>query len=164
MKIGKLLLILTAAFVPLALCGCTGDAGNTNTAQTGGDDHGHSHSHEEGPNGGHLIELGGEKYHLEWLHDDEAKTLTFYVLDAEGKNEVPIAAENIAVNFSVDGATKTFEVPAVREEGATETAKFEITDEDLYALITADEAEATVVLDINGESFEGEIEHHDHHH
>lgn len=164
MKIGKLLLILSAALVPLTLSGCTGDAGNTNTAQTGGDDHGHSHSHEEGPHGGHLIELGGEKYHLEWLHDDEAKKLTFHVLDAEGKTDVPITAESIAVNFTVDGATKTFEVPAVREEGATETAKFEITDEDLYALITADEAEATVELEIEGTSYEGEIEHHDHHH
>src|SRR5688500_14491837 len=43
------------------------------------DGHGHAHAHshaDEGPNGGHLIELGNEEYHGEWLHDDDSGKLT----------------------------------------------------------------------------------------
>ncbi|MBA2116397.1 hypothetical protein [Bremerella alba] len=174
MKIGKLLLILCAMVVPFTLSGC--NTAKTDTADSGehADDHGHDHgedghshgdeghSHDLGPHGGHLIELGGEKYHVEWDHDDEAKILTFYVLDADAKKDVAIADENIKITVAVDDAKKDFEVPAVRSEGETTTAKFETKDADLFALVTADEANATVTLEIEGTPYEGEIEHHAH--
>lgn len=172
MKIGKLLLILCALAVPFTLSGC--NTAKTDTTDNGehvddhghdGHDHGHGeggHSHDLGPHGGHLIELGGEKYHLEWDHDDEAKVLTFYVLDGDAKNDVAIAGENITITVAVDDAKKDFAVPAVRAEGEETTAKFETKDADLFALVTADEAEATVTLEIEGTPFEGEIEHHAH--
>jgi len=172
MKIGKYLLILCALAVPFTLSGC--NTASTDTADSGehADDHGHGeeghshgdegHSHEMGPHGGHLIGLGGEKYHLEWDHDDEAKILTFYVLDADAKEDVAIADENIQVTVAVDDSKKDFDVPAVREEGADTTAKFETKDADLFALVTDDEAKATVTLEIKGTPYEGEIEHHAH--
>lgn len=174
MKIGKLLLILCALAVPFTLSGCntakTDTATNGEHADGDGHDHGEDghdhgeegHSHDLGPHGGHLIELGGEKYHLEWEHDDEAKALTFYVLDGDAKNDVAIAAENIKITVAVDDAKKDFDVPAVRPEGEEKTAKFETKDADLFALVTADEANATVTLEIEGTPFEGEIEHHAH--
>lgn len=167
MKIGKLLLVLCALAVPFTLSGC--NTAKTDTAASGehADDHDHDHdhgghSHDLGPHGGHLIELGGEKYHLEWDHDDEAKVLTFFVLDGDAKNEVAIAGENIKITVAVGEDKKDFDVPAVREEGADKTAKFETKDAGLFALVTADEAKATVTLEIDGTPFEGEIEHHDH--
>ena len=171
MKIGKLLLVLCALAVPFTLSGC--NTGKPDTAGNGehvddhdhGDGHSHGeggHSHDLGPHGGHLIELGGEKYHLEWEHDDEAKVLTFYVLDGDAKNDVAIAGDNIKITVAVDDAKKDFDVPAVRAEGEDKTAKFETKDADLFALVTADEAEATVTLEIEGTPFEGEIEHHAH--
>ncbi len=176
MKIGKLLLILCALAVPFTLSGCNSakpdaDAGHADHDHDHGeeghdhDDHDHAeggHSHELGPHGGHLIELGGEKYHLEWDHDDEAKILTFYVLDGAAKEEVAIAGDNITINVTVDDAKQDFAVPAVRKEGEEKTAKFETKDADLFALVTADEAKATVALEIEGTPFEGEIEHHAH--
>ncbi|MEW4564142.1 hypothetical protein AB1K70_16510 [Bremerella sp. JC770] len=175
MKIGKLLLVLCALAVPFTLSGCNTAKTDTDAGEHA-DDHGHDHgdhdhdhghgegghSHDLGPHGGHLIELGGEKYHLEWDHDDEAKVLTFYVLDADAKKEVPIAAENITITVAVDDNKKDFDVPAVRADGADTTAKFVTEDADLFALVTADEAKSTVTLEIEGAPFEGEIEHHAH--
>lgn len=165
MTIGKFLLLVCALLVPVTLSGCTGNANQTNTAQTGDHDHDHDHSHEHGPHGGHLIELGGEKYHLEWDHDDDAHKLTFYVLDADAENEVPTAAESLQINLKVgegEGEQRSFEVPAVRQEGAETTALFETDDADLFALVTDEEVEATVVIEIEGTVYEGEIEHHAH--
>jgi len=173
MKISHFLFVALMIAVPCTFAGCTG--ANTDATHSeddhshdeGGHDHGDhaEHSHEEGPHGGHLIEVGGEKYHIEWTHEDDSSKLTFYILDSDAENDVPVAAEAIEVKFTLedgDEATKSFTIPAVREGDATETAKFEIDDADLMALITAEEAEATVVAEIEGTTYEGHIEHHAH--
>ncbi len=175
MKIGKLLLVLCALAVPFTLSGC--NTAKTDTADSGehADDHDHDHGdhdhgdhdhghggHELGPHGGHLIELGEEKYHLEWEHDDEAKVLTFYVLDSEAKKDVPVAGDNITITVAVGEDKKDFDVPAVRADGEEKTAKFETKDADLFALVTDEDTKATVAVEIDGAPFEGEIEHHAH--
>ncbi|MEW4452686.1 hypothetical protein AB1L30_08425 [Bremerella sp. JC817] len=175
MKIGKFLLVLCALAVPFTLSGCNSEKAADNTSGEHGHDHDHGdhdhgdhghehggHSHDEGPHGGHLIELGGEKYHLEWAHDDEAKLLTFYVLDADAKEEVAIPAEAIMVNITVGEDTKPYEIPAVRKEGETTTATFESADADLFALIEDEDTKATVVLEIEGTPYNGTLEHHHH--
>lgn len=163
MKITKLLLLLCAVAVPLSLAGCTAE--KTDTAQqANGPNHEHDHSHESGPHGGHLIELGDEQYHLEWNHDDEAHALTFYVLDGAAKNEVKIPAENLQINVSVGEDTKSFDVPAVRADGEDTTALFETDDEDLFALIEDESVKATIDAQIDGKPFQGTIEHHHHDH
>lgn len=165
MKFGKLILLLFAFAVPVSLAGCTSE--KTDSA---GHEEGHDHDHEghdheaAGPHGGHLIELGEEEYHLEWSHDDETKTLTFYVLDSAGKEEVKIPGENLQVNVTVEGNTKSWDVPAVRADGEETTAKFETADPDLFALLEAEEAAATVDVEVDGKPYQGKIEHHHHGH
>ncbi|PQO28274.1 hypothetical protein [Blastopirellula marina] len=163
MKIGKLLLLVCAFVVPISLAGCTSEKTDTAGHEEGHDHDHEGHSHEEsGPHGGHLIELGEEAYHLEWAHDDG--TLTFYVLDGAAKEEVKIPAENLQINVTVEGETKSWDVPAVRAEGEDTTAKFETKDESLFALVNDDETKATVDVEIEGKPYQGAIEHHHHGH
>ncbi len=165
MKIGKLLLLVCAFTVPIALAGCTSEKVDTTQHEEGHDHEHEGHDHEDtGPHGGHLIELGEEAYHLEWTHDDETKALTFYVLDSAGKEEVKIPAEKLQVNVTVEGETKSWDVPAVRADGEETTAKFETTDKQVFALLSDDETKATVDVEIEGKPYEGEIEHHHHGH
>src|SRR3990167_6278455 len=64
---------------------------------------GHDHAHPEtGPNGGHLVELGEEEYHIEWTHDDKSGLVTLYVLDGAAKSTVPVAAETISITAKVE--------------------------------------------------------------
>ena len=162
MKIGKLLLLLCVFTVPVTLAGCTSEKTDTAGHEEG---HDHDHDHEEaGPHGGHLIELGEEAYHLDWNHDDKTKTLTFYVLDGAAKEDVKIPAENLQINVTVGGETKSWNVPAVRADGEETTAKFETTDPDVFALLSDDETKATVDVEIEGKPYQGEIEHHHHGH
>ena len=167
MRIGKLLLIVCVLAIPFTLSGCTGAKPTTGgDTATSGDEHGHDHGHdehEEGPHGGHLIELGDEQYHLEWSHDDETKALTFYVLDGDAKLEVPIKADAITVNVTVEGASKPFDVPAVRKEGEMSAAKFETKDPNLFALLEDENVKATAIVEIEGKPYEGALEHHHDH-
>lgn len=172
--------VLCMAVVTLPLAGC-GSAESPDAAQQersgheqehdhGHDhdqnhSHGHNHSHSDsGPHQGHLIELGDESYHLEWTHDDSSKTLTFYVLDSTAKEDIEIPAENIDIHVSVADATTKYEVPAVREEGGTQTAKFEITDPDLFALLEDAKVKVIAEVQIDGNPYQGPMEHHHHGH
>lgn len=168
MNISKQLMLLAAIVMPVGLTvGCTSGDQVTENEEHGHDhdDHeGHDHSHEHGPNGGHLLSLGEDhEYHVEWDHDDDTKTVIMYVLDKDHENNVPIAAEFITVTFTAEGESRDYQVAAVREDGAETTAKFESTDADLFALISSDEAEGMVKVEIEGQTYEGELEHGHHH-
>jgi hypothetical protein len=132
-------------------------------------DHGHDHAHDHahGPHGGEIIEIGDEEYHAEYLKTDDG-TVTVYVLDASMKNEVPIAAEEIAIDTKVGDKATTFKLAAVdRTEGdEPKTAKFEVVDKELAGVLVAlsDGVTATLKLDINGKPYEANIEKVDHHH
>ncbi|EAQ79919.1 hypothetical protein [Blastopirellula marina] len=135
------------------------------------DDHDHAgHDHGEiGPNGGHIVELEGGPYHLEWVHDekkpaaDADKVITFYVLDADGKKEAPIAAEAISVKLTTGGETKEVAAQAERAEGAETTAKFVLTDPLAATILTSEEVDAIVTFDVDGKELKGKIEDHHHH-
>lgn len=144
----------------------------THVADHEGHDHGHSHDHghaEEGPNGGHLIELGNEEYHAEWVHDDDSGKLTVYILDAEAKKVVPISASTVTIEKKIGDKADKYELLAVgRTEADPKTAQFQITDKPLVeALKSAGQGvEANLSVDIDGKPFQGKFEHqeHDHHH
>jgi hypothetical protein len=130
-------------------------------------DHGHDHDHAHGPHGGEIIEIGDEEYHAEYLKNEDG-AVTVYVLDASMKNEVPIAAEEIAIDTKVGETATTFKLAAVdRSEGdEPKTAKFEVIDKGLTGVLSSlsDGVTATLKLEINGKPYEAKIEKVDHHH
>lgn len=137
--------------------------------EDGGHDHAHHHAHghpDEGPNGGHLIELGNEEYHGEWLHDDESGRLTLFILDGSAKEMFPISARTVTIEKKIGDKTETYELAAAGAEEGAKSAKFEIVDKPLIeALKTAGKGvDAVLVVDIEGKNFRGAIEHHEHGH
>lgn len=153
----------------LTLVGCRG--GDTPAGGDSGGHAGHSHDEEElGPSGGHLIELGDEEYHLEWLHDDDEGVLTFIVLDSAAEKEVPIEGD-LVLNLELTddkGQQQQLSKTATaigRSEESPKTAKFELADRMTTTNVTKSEGvKATVNLEIDGKPYTGEIEHHDHGH
>ena len=180
MTLGKnLALAVLASAVSFWLAGCnpaappssTGGSGTTTDshAHEGHDHAGHDHAHH-GPNGGHIMAIGQEQYHAEWTHDEEGK-ITFYILDAEAKKEVPIAAEKITVEVKVgDNEPKTYELLAVNPSAdEKKAAQFEIVDKDLLGVIEVLKPDnksvtATLNLEIDGTPFSSPIEEHAHDH
>ena len=67
---------------------------NMTTAEHDHAGHGHP---SEGPHHGGLIELGNEEYHAELVHDDDAGTVTLYILDGGVTKQVPIDATEITI-------------------------------------------------------------------
>ena len=131
----------------------------------------HAHEHVHGPHGGHVIEIGMDEYHAEWTHDEDGK-VTVFILDAEMKNDVPIAAETIMIDTRIDnekGAKQsTFNLAAVdRSEGdMPKSAKFEVVDKGLLGILESlsENVTATLKVEINGKPYEAPITHDDHGH
>jgi len=127
---------------------------------------GHDHP-TEGPHHGSLIELGAEEYHGEFVHDEEAGTVTIYVLDSAAKTSVPIEASEITINLKHDGKGEQFKLAAKPDSGDAEgkSSRFVSSDKELGEDLHSEDAEATLVLSINGKSYRGKIAHdHDHAH
>ncbi|MFI4874642.1 MAG: hypothetical protein ACIALR_04865, partial [Blastopirellula sp. JB062] len=144
------------------------DHGDHGHGEHGHDHAGHDHG-EIGPNGGHIIELEGGPYHLEWVHDEEPaadaeKVITFYVLDGSAKKEAPIAAETINVQLSTGGETKEVAAKAERADGADTASKFVLTDPLAATILTSEEVDAIVSFEVDGKKVQGKIEDHHHHH
>lgn len=127
-------------------------------------EHDHNeHDHpDHGPNGGELIELGMEAFHLEMLHDAEG--VVFNVLDASATTPIAIASTKMLVSLKRDGAMKQFDLEA-RPRSSEEDGKassFASDNPELVQWMAAGAAGA-VVLQIGGKSYTGEIKH-DHGH
>ena len=164
---------LFSGFTLLIAAGCSNDAGESAsgegppemppaTVETAGHDHDHP---SEGPHHGHLIELGAEEYHAEFVHDEEAGTVTVYILDAAAKESVPIEAAEIAINLKHDGQGEQFKLAASPDKGDPEgmSSRFVSNDEELGEDLELEDAEAQLVLKIAGKSYRGKIAH-DHYH
>ena len=179
----SLTLLSMAAFV---LSGCTDapDATTTTPPTTGAGsqtDDGHSHgghSHpSEGPHGGDLIELGNEEYHAELVHphdhdDDSHSTgpdgdhahagVEVYILDSSAKNVVPIEAADITLNLSHDGKPEQFKLSARPSGNDPEgkSSRFASDDKELMEHMHEEKhVTGTLVLQINGKSYRGELSH-----
>jgi hypothetical protein len=171
MKLFSKMFGLTVTSLAAGLVGCAGESG-TNTAQPsapsasadGHDDHDHAHP-SEGPHHGDLIELGNEEYHAELVHDDDAGTITIYVLNAAATEAVPIDATEIVINAKHDGTPKQFKLAASPDAGdpSGKSSRFVSSDEELVEHVGEEDAEPRLVLSINGKSYRGTIAHdHDH--
>ena len=160
------LMLGLAAVVSLWLAGCNGPANPGAKAPKVADAHDHAHDHaHHGPHHGHLMEIGGEEYHAEWTHDESGK-VTFYILDADAKKDVPIAAEEIVIDVKIgENPSKEYKLAAVNPMDG-KTATFEIVEKNLLGVfeqLKSPGIVATLKLSINGKDYAQKIEEHHHH-
>jgi hypothetical protein len=157
--------------------GCGNNAPPKETAQSEeahhdheeGQDHGHkegeAHAHpSEGPHHGDLIELGKEEYHAELTHDEATNTVTIYLLDGSAANNVAIDEKEITLNMVADGKPSQFKLPAApqADDPAGQSSKFSLSDEALMEALETPNATGRVNITIQGKSYTGTVEHHDH--
>ncbi|PQO41903.1 hypothetical protein [Blastopirellula marina] len=154
--------LLLAGVVTVGLTGC-GGAPKTDDHDVSEQGHDHDHGHpSEGPHHGALIELGNEEYHAELVHDDEAGTVTIYLLDAAAKEPVAIDAADITVNITHDGEGAQFKLTA---DGAVDgkATKFISSETALAEALDEEGADTQLVVAIEGKQFRGYFTHdHDH--
>ena len=121
----------------------------------------------EGPHQGELIELGNEEYHGELLHDQQAGTITVYVLNAAADAQVPIEASEIVINAVHDNRPEQFKLAAVPDstDPTGKSSRFVSRDGELATRLDEHGTPPQLVLTINGKSYRGEISHsHNHGH
>ena len=130
-----------------------------------GEEAAHSHA-EEGPHGGHVVVLGDEAYHAEWLHDDASGQVTVFLLAADGKTDVRTTADALRIEVAIAGAARQHALAAAdRDQSVPATAsRFEILDKPLVEALKAagQGVDATIVVEIAGATYRGAIEHHEH--
>lgn len=154
---------LSLAVVGLfALAGCTGQPANP--PKDGGAAH-HDHP-SEGPHHGHLIELGNEKHHAELTHDDKTHTVTIYLLGSDAKTPSFSADAEILLNLVVDGKPMQARLAAAPQEGETaeKCSRFTLVDEKVLEALENPKTTGRVNVNIEGESYTGEVQLGDHGH
>jgi hypothetical protein len=161
--------VLAAGFWT-AGCGDPADSPSPATgggSAAGGDAHeGHEHNHPtEGPHHGDLVELGNEEYHAEVVHDDDAGSVTVYILDGSAKSAVPVDATEVTLNVTHEGQPEQFKLAASPDAGdpAGKSSRFTLTNKELLEHLDEAGATAKLALTIDGKSYSGEVEHgHEH--
>jgi hypothetical protein len=135
-----------------------------------GHDHDHGdHDHESlGPHEGHVLELGEEQYHAEWLHDDETGKVTVILLDSEIEEEVGTTAESVTISVAIGQSDqRQYVLPAVNrsDEDPPKASRFELVEPALItALQIGEGVEAVLQVEIDGQTFSATIEHEAHGH
>ncbi|HIF34586.1 MAG: hypothetical protein ABGX22_06290 [Pirellulaceae bacterium] len=163
---------LIGSVLVVTAIGCFGCSGPTNDDSAGQDpitdnhdnhdnhDH-HDHDHSSGPHDGHILELGDEEFHAEWLHDDDSGQLTVYILDAEMKSVV--AAKSVTIITQVQGQdAKSY---TLGKSTIDDETVFELKDISLVEAlkIVSEGVTAKLNVKIGEQSFEQEFEEHSGH-
>lgn len=165
-------ILLASAFLSISLFSFSG-CGTAPKESSGEHSHEDEHAHaEEGPHGGHIIELGAEEHHAELTHDEASHKVGVYLLGADAKTAAPIAAESVTINVSEDGQPSQYVLPAVKQPGDAEgqSSYFEIISEPLCIVVCgeseAKNTQARLSLKIGEKPYVGLIETapHDHDH
>lgn len=131
-----------------------------------------AHEHgEEGPHGGHLVELGEEEYHAEVVLDVTTKAVDVYLLASDPHKPAPVDAKQVVLELTIDGKTEPHvaKPSPQKDDPPGKSSRFILAnDPDVKAKID-DEHELTgrVKVTINGKAYSGEIthdhgSHHDH--
>lgn len=128
-------------------------------------EHDHEHEHEHGPNGGHLLEVGEEQYHLEVVFDDKARTMTAFVLGPDAKTPFPIEGETI--DFDLEVGDKEHEIPLAAKplegEAKGKSSRFVAEGKAIPEAIKAeDDLNGHFHLDVGDDHFHVDLEHGDH--
>jgi hypothetical protein len=120
------------------------------------------HSHDSGPNGGHLIELGEEEYHAELVFDEETRVTTIFVLDGHAKSPVPIKATELELHLEgdTDHDELMFAASPLESDGEGMSSRFELAADDLPESVKDEEDfKGHLHIEIDGKNFNGELEH-----
>jgi hypothetical protein len=145
----------------------TGNGKNADGPSAKKDEHDHDHHDHasmHGPHGGHVLELGHEDYHAEWLEDDASGKITVILLDDKVEKEVAIDAAEIEIKTKVAGEEKSFKLPSAGEPDKP-SARFELEDKTLLAILEAagkDGTEAQLHVRIKGKDYTGQFAPHEH--
>ena len=121
----------------------------------------HGHDEHQGPHGGHVIELGrNHEFHAEIVENEEARAVSAYIL---GKDLQELAIEQSTINLSliVEGKPQSFALQAAGPTGG-KASRFDATDSEAFAALHEHEASGKLLVSIEGKSYSGAIEHHDH--
>ncbi len=106
-------LMLTLCLNLLPLMGCSGKSSSEPTNAEVPGTHPEHHHPEKGIEGGTLIELGEEEYHVELLIDNKAGQVKINVLDGAATKRVPVEKTlNISFNAKKSGETLSFPLTA----------------------------------------------------
>lgn len=154
----------------LSATGCSNEVPATTQSDTAKpkETKGHEHSHggghahaSTGPHDGQIIELGDESYHAELVHDESAGIVTIYLLDGAAKNAVAIEATELTINVKQSGKGKQFRLAAAAQEGdaAGKSSRFSSDDKELNEALDQEGATARLVVEIEGKSYTGRLEH-----
>lgn len=130
------------------------------------DDHGHDkHAHPtEGPHHGKLVELGGEDYHAEVVHDDEAGALTVYLLDSAARNAVFSEAPEVVINIRKGDQPLQFKLGGLKKDGQPEGkfSEYSLVEPELLKALHDKASTAKLSVTIDGKPYSGEVSHDDH--
>jgi hypothetical protein len=106
----RTIIVSLASVVALVASGCNtssseGPVASSHDVHAGhdepaGDDAAHPN---QGPHGGHLIELGDEQYHAELLHDEAAHCTTIHLLDSAGSQPITTGPNEMRLQVLRDG-------------------------------------------------------------
>jgi hypothetical protein len=141
------------------------DSGDAHTSHDGHDHEAHAgHDHAAlGPNEGHVVVLGDEEYHIEWLHDDDAGTVTAILLDGEMKEEVSTTADVVTVEVTIgDAEPRKYELPAVNrsDDQSPRASRFELTEPALITALKLGEGVKVVLhVEVDGKTYSAPVEH-----
>lgn len=173
---------LLTLFAALLFAGCNNapDAGNNGDGhheeEHDGHDHGHGdHDHAaHGPHDGLLIELGDGDYHGELVHEDDAGRITVYLLDGQLKDAVPIDADEITLNLTIERQPRDVTLAAQPQDGDPEgkSSRFVLEDAELVEAFHEHEVRGKLNVVIDGTPYGGPVHHdpheegepHSHHH
>ncbi|WP_417383088.1 hypothetical protein [Gimesia sp.] len=116
MRTNQLLAVVCCSGALALFTGCAGqeetrtfDEKDSHASAEAEHAHGHDHGHEHGPNGGHLLEVGEEQYHVEVVFDNDKRMLTAFILGPDAKTAYPIAGDSI--DFDMEIGDKEHEIP-----------------------------------------------------
>jgi hypothetical protein len=122
----------------------------------------HQHA-DEGPHGGHLVELGDEEYHAEVVLDVKTKDVNVYILGSDAKTPVPIDAKEVKLDLTIAGKTQPHIAKPSPEKGdpSGTSSRFVLAGgPDIKAHVDDEhELEGNVSVTIKGKPYSGPITH-----
>ncbi|MGE3424777.1 MAG: hypothetical protein AB7N24_22230 [Dehalococcoidia bacterium] len=143
----RIAILILAPFLLTLLGACNSDEGKHHDEPAEASGHA-----DEGPNGGHLLEVGSHVAHLEVIHDEGTGTITLHVLGSDAKTPFPIAKPP-QLKLITDAGPRSLAMKSKGRAGA-ESSTFSVTDP-----VLRNELEGRVSIEIAGKIYNPDLEH-----